>query len=190
MISLIYWHPVVYRTTMNVLFALSNYNLKEEYKKIAEEVGSLSVLDLCCGDCYFKKFIPNNTYTGIDFNKTFIKWASKKGINAENRDVLKENLPSADCVVMLASLYHFLPTSQEAILQKMIDSAKKKVIISEPVENISSGQAGLFGKFLSNPGGEYTGQRFSREQLISLYKKFNASKIMDMGRTMIGVFEK
>jgi len=189
MISPIYWHPFIYRFTMNGLFAISNYNLKDEYTKIADEVGTLSVVDLCCGDCYFKKFIPNNTYIGIDFNKTFIKWAHKKGINAEQKDVLTENLPSADCVLMLASLYHFLPKNQDAILQKMISSAKKKVIISEPVHNLHSSSKSV-ANFFSNPGGAYTGQRFSANQLISLYKKFNASKIIDMGRTMIGVFEK
>ena len=187
--SPLYWHPLFYRTTMKILLRISGHNLEEEYKEIAKEVGTFSVVDLCCGDCYFKKFIPNNTYTGIDFNETFIKWARKKGIDAKRKDVLKETMPSADCIVMLASLYHFLPVNQEKVLRKMLASAKKKVIISEPVQNLHSNSKSIVN-FLTNPGGDYTGQRFSKEQLISLYKKFNASKIIYRGRNVIGVFEK
>jgi len=45
------------------------------FNKLNNKIGNLNVLDICCGDSYILHFVREylNTYTGIDYNKNYLK---------------------------------------------------------------------------------------------------------------------
>jgi len=45
------------------------------FNKLNNKIGNLNVLDICCGDSYILHFVHEylNTYTGIDYNKNYLK---------------------------------------------------------------------------------------------------------------------
>ena len=95
-------------------------------------------------------------------------------------------------VTMVSSLYHFRSHAGE-LIERMRKSARKAVIISEPVQNWSS-KPSLLGKaamWLSNPGvGEYT-QRFDREGFEALAKQHGASEFFYSAsdRNAVAIFQ-
>jgi len=76
--SIIYWHPLVYRTVLRILYG-KEYS--KRYELIAEEAGGMEVLDLCCGDCKLAEYVSK--YTGADFNNPdFMKLADSFGVDS------------------------------------------------------------------------------------------------------------
>lgn len=45
------------------------------FNKLNNKIGNLNILDICCGDSYILHFVHEylNTYTGIDYNKNYLK---------------------------------------------------------------------------------------------------------------------
>ncbi len=158
------------------------------YKAIAEEVRNLEVLDLYCGDCKLADFVKN--YKGADFNKIFIKSAKKRGLDVSLMDITKEKIPENECIVMQGSLYQFIPNHEE-IIKRILKSAQKKAIISEPYINLANSKnrvVSLIAKILTKTS-EPCDKRFTKQELINLFKKYNVTKIKDLGRDIMGVFE-
>jgi hypothetical protein len=118
-------------------------NFHERYRTIADLVpNGAEIIDICCGDCYiYFNFLKdkNVKYLGLDINRTFINAARRKGVRAEQFNLLKDRLPRSDYILMQSSLYHFIP-DQGMFVQKILDAAKKRAIISEPVINLSSSE--------------------------------------------------
>src|SRR5205085_806948 len=92
---------------------------------VADEVppGS-SVLELCCGPAtLYRRFLRERagSYVGVDVNAGFIAALRRRGIDALQLDLAARDgqLPSADVVIMQASLYHFLPRA-ERIVDRML----------------------------------------------------------------------
>lgn len=158
-----------------------------------------SVLEVCSGPCdmhfYLKK--KNCQYLGVDFNPVFIKSAVDRGIPVKELDVrrLNEITQKFDYVIMQASLYHFFP-NVESVIKDMSLLAKKAVIISEPIRNVSSSKSkwlGVLGKILSNPGDGTGTFRFNEESLARTIESSGLKKIseslMPGGREKIYVLQ-
>ncbi len=182
--SIIYWHPWLYRLAMRAIYGRE---YKERYRIIAREAGNMEVLDLCCGDCKLSEYVVG--YKGIDLNDNFVRSARMRGINAIKMDIMKEGISKAECIVMQDSLYQFIP-NHEKIIKKILKSSKK-AIISEA--GISLGQSrnpiiSIIAKKLTNTSKHHP-QRFTKKQLYSIYKKFNAKKIIDTGKDLTAIFE-
>ncbi len=189
MISPIYWHPLIYKTIIRLLYGKE---YKSRYKIIAKEIDKLNVLDLCCGDCEISNYIKKEKYKGIDFNKAFVKYSKNKGLDVSYEDINKCVLFKEDCILMQGSLYHFFP-NHERILKKMLNSSIKKTIISEPINNITHSQNFLFktiARFLSKTKTGSYKKRFTRKELLNIAKKFKANKIIEMNKDLIMVFDK
>jgi len=192
--GIIYSNPALYNLMMRLIYG---GEFIKRYEAVAGEIGQgWSVLDLCCGDCFIKKFLdPSVEYEGRDFNEVFLKNAERHGIKASFAD-LKKGLNEHrkfDCVIMMGSFHQFMPAHEE-LLNSMKRASVKKVIISEPVKNIVSSNNGFISwaaKLLSNPGGEETGniKRFSKEEMADIFKKNNVSRTIDLGKDFIGVFD-
>jgi hypothetical protein len=133
------------------------------------------VVELCFGDIHIASYCKNSTRTwiGYDINDVFVDHAIKYGHNAVCTDVLSlESLPRADVLIFAGSLYHFngnLPKIWE-----LMTSCSKKIILSEPVRNITSLNNGI-GKIGARASTVKNGAecfRFDRNSLTDMLKRF------------------
>jgi hypothetical protein len=132
------------------------------------------ILELCFGDIYIAQYAKktNKQWIGYDINQNFIDYANSGGYNAMNKNILsKENFPKNDICIMSGSLYHFL-YNIEQILNKMLISSKK-VIISEPIKNLSNSKYfGFFAKKSANTGNGEEEFRFTRDSFIEILEEY------------------
>ncbi len=196
-VSLIYSNERLYRALMRVLYGR---HFAARYRALASEIpeGS-SVVDLCAGDCYLYRqhlCAKSVKYLGLDLSPAFVRAAQKHGVNARVFNVWQDEIPRADIVLMQASLYQFLPRAEE-IVAKMLAAARRKVIIAEPVRNLSDSRLAWLAKLsqiLTHPTKEdssYSGERFREESLAQVFKTFPAFQkffFIPGGREMVGIF--
>lgn len=186
--SPLYWHPLIYKFSMQFLYG---EDFLKKYRMVAEEAGKFSVLDVCCGDCFLANYIEHHKYRGIDVNTSFINYGRKKGLNVTFADVAMDGWPSAECIVILGSMYQFIPLHEE-ILNKAFKFAKRRIIVSEPISNLAHSRnrfVAWLARHCTSPGVKSSRERFTRSSLISLFEKYSAVKILDAGRELIGVFD-
>jgi SAM-dependent methyltransferase len=175
--SFIYRSSLLYELAM---LALYGRHYASRYRAIAELVpNGSSVLDLCCGPALlYHRYLRHKLvrYTGLDVNAEFIDRLTRRGASGQVWDLRSEKaLPEADYVIMQASLYHFLP-DPSPIMDRMLRAARRQVIVSEPVRNLSSSNSrllALVGKLLTDPGVGNHSQRFneaSLDQFLSRYR--------------------
>ena len=165
--SIIYWHPTIYSLLMRLSYR-KGYNEKSE--AIASLIESnTTIADICCGDGKIYDFLNDKSveYLGLDFNAYFIKKLCDKGITARVFNLYTDELPQSDYILMLASLYQFYPNQKE-ILHKLFSSAKKYLILSEPVVNYAHSRSKILvylANKLNNPGDGTKEFRFDIETL-------------------------
>jgi hypothetical protein len=197
MSSPVYSHRVLYHVAMRLLYG--RY-FEARYAAVAEEIprGSM-VVDVCAGDCYlYLKHLRHKevSYLGLDISPRLVRWARRHGASAQEFDLWKDEVPTAEIVVLQASLYQFVP-HVEAIMHKLLYAARGKLVVSEPIHNLSASGGRLFGRvarYLTAPnsaGEGYVGERFDRQSLTALFGLFDTFQrawIIPGGREMIGVF--
>jgi SAM-dependent methyltransferase len=138
-VGLIYRSPLAYGLAMHALYGRHE---QARTRAVADLIpDGASVLDLCCGTgLLFRRHLRGRgtQYLGLDANPRFVASLRRQGAEAEVRELKRlADLPAADCVVMLASLYHFLP-DPHPILDLMERAARHRVIVSEPVRNLAA----------------------------------------------------
>ena len=98
------------------------------------------IIDLGCGDGLITNFIammePKRLIYGIEFNSTRIQEAKRGLKNAKFKqgNILKENFPSADMILLIHVLHHLSSyEEQSTLIKKCKDKLKKdgKLIIVE-----------------------------------------------------------
>ena len=194
MSSLIYRHRAAYHLLMRLLYG--RY-FSARYEAIAAEVPAGSrVVDVCAGDGYlYLHYLRAKSvqYQALDISPRLVQWMQRHGIQAQQFDVWQDTLPSADIVIMQASLYQFLPDAAP-IVEKMLCAARQQVIVTEPIRNIASSDNPLLrfvGQRLTRPekgGGAYQARRFDRDSLMALFQRFPAfeqSHELPGGREML-----
>lgn len=171
MTSLIYKSLFIYRTVMNVLYTGS---YRKRARLLSDLITDSSCVELCFGDTLIAAQCKRRhiRWTGFDINEYFVTCARKRGFNAQQADLeTMEFIPSTGVVLMSGSLYHFHETA-EILLKKMTEAAPK-VIISEPVKNLSSA-GGLFGKLARRAASTQKGRasfRYTRETFLELLNR-------------------
>src|SRR5262245_17006645 len=163
------------------MLLLYGRHYSSRYREIAELIPDRSsVLDVCCGpallyDRYLK--VKAVEYTGLDINAKFVDQLKRRGGHGEVWDLRREvQLPRADCVVMQASLYHFLP-DPSPVVNRMLQAAREQVIIAEPIRNITSSNSRLvssLGRLLTNPGTGEHQQRFDEDSLAIFFSQYTS----------------
>jgi SAM-dependent methyltransferase len=163
------------------MLLLYGRHYSSRYRAIAELIptGS-SVLDLCCGPALlYHRYLRSKAvqYTGLDINARFIARLIRRGGSGQVWDLRSEQaLPSADYVIMQASLYHFLPDASE-VVDRMLQAARKRVIIAEPIRNLATSDSrflSLLGRMFTNPGdGEYS-LRFTDSSLAEFFSGYGS----------------
>ena len=176
--SLIYRSAPLYELAM---FLLYGRHYTSRYRAIAELIpAGSSVLDLCCGPArLYHRYLKSKAvrYTGLDINANFIARLSRQGGSGQLWDLRSEaSLPSADYVIMQASLYHFLPDASK-VVDRMLNAARTRVIIAEPIRNLATSDSrllSLFGRFFTNPGvGEHS-LRFTEASLADFFSRYSS----------------
>lgn len=176
--SFIYKNSFVYELAMLLLYGR---HYPSRYRAIAELIPDGSnVLDLCCGPAllYHRYLRPKNVkYTGLDINPHFIARLVKRGGGGQVWDLRSNgSLPSADYVIMQASLYHFLPEASP-IVNRMLEAARKQVIIAEPIRNLTTSNSGvlsLLGRLFTNPGSGEQALRFTETSLADFFSAYRS----------------
>lgn len=175
---------LIYRTSTGyelVMLALYRRHYAARYQAIASLIPSgAEVLELCCGPgILYKRYLRHKSvrYRGLDINEKFIRDLVRGGIAAEKWDLRSDRpLPPAEYVVMQASLYHFLPNAG-GVLSRMLNAARKAVIIAEPIRNLTSSRwpiLAYLSRRLTDPGGDTAGTRFVENTLDELVEQQTA----------------
>ncbi|MDQ6745631.1 MAG: class I SAM-dependent methyltransferase [Actinomycetota bacterium] len=175
--SLIYRSARGYEWLMRALYG-RHYGAR--MRMVAERVpDGASVLELCCGPgTLYLRHLQGRVsgYTGLDVNAGFVARLRARGVDARVVDltVPVEPLPTADVAIIQASLYHFLPDAA-ALLERMLVAARRRVIVAEPVRNLTSSRitvvAGL-GRRGADPGVGGHAQRFDESSLAALMERY------------------
>jgi SAM-dependent methyltransferase len=177
--SLIYRSPTIYDAVMHVLYGR---HARARLVAVAELVPArASVVELCCGTArLYRDHLRDRDvdYLGLDLNPRFVEAARDAGACAAVRDVGDgAPLPPADVVVIQASLYHFLP-EPERIVDRMVAAARSRVIVSEPVRNLSTSGVGLIAALArrsADPGGGGGDQRFDEALFDAFMRRYDAA---------------
>lgn len=192
--SPVYWSATVYDLMMKVLYGGYHHEQEEVAKWIPN---GASVVDVCCGTArLYRDFLQKKRcqYLGLDFNGHFVMAARRQGIHAKLFNLLTEEVPPADYVVMCSSFYHFYRRQGET-LPKLLRAAGRALIISEPVQNLSASSVkplARLANWLTNPGvGDYD-YRFDLEQFRAFAVNNGASEFIYVPgkRNAIAVFKK
>jgi glycosyltransferase involved in cell wall biosynthesis len=170
--SPIYWTGHGYDLVMRALY-------RAEYRQTHSEVAAqipdgASVVDVCCGTArLYRDFLRGRgcTYLGLDYNGDFVMHARHRGVDVRWFNVLDDPIPPippGDYLVMCSSLYHF-GTTADAVLTRLRQAARRAVIVSEPVRNLSSLPlvGGLAARFADPGVGTHT-MRFDRASFRAL----------------------
>jgi SAM-dependent methyltransferase len=195
--SLLYAHRALYHWSMRALYGR---HFQRRYQALAALVPpGVSVVDVCAGDCYLylaQLRLRSVHYLGLDISPQMVAWARRRGVAAREFDVWQEAIPPADFVLMQGSLYQFMAQAQH-ILHRLIAAARCKVLIAEPIRNLTASPYGLLATLShrltipSGTDGTYTGQRFDRAALLALFtafREFEGACTIPGGRECIGVF--
>ena len=179
---------------MRLLYG-SDYARK--YQAVADEIpaGSL-VIDLCCGDCAIAPLLEEKgcKYIGLDINERFVQWAKKRGLDVRNWNAGQMDIPEGDVICMQSSLYQFMPNAN-LIIERMLKSARKAVIISEPIDNMTTSPSSLLRKLalqLTKVNGQIFPTRFTEATMKDLFKNYPARSIktVPQGRECVWVISK
>ena len=197
--SIIYYDTHIYHFFMRLLYGR---HFEDRYKIVAEQIPShTSVVDVCAGDAYlYTKYLKTKyiDYLAVDNSPHFIQSALKRKIKCQRLNIIEDRIPYAEVVVMMASLYQFIPFEKD-VLQKLINCSKFMLIITEPISNLSSSHSRFISRVahtLSIPfqaNNKYNGERFDHDRVINLfhsYPEFQFSKLIPGEREVMGVFMK
>jgi len=173
--SPVYWHPKLYAFTMRMLYGSFYKTRYTHLEKLIPD--NCKLLELCMGDLYFyENYLKkkNIQYSCVDVNPVFVKAAKAKNIDVRSLDILKEEIPSSDYILIQGSLYHCIP-DQAAFVKKLLNSANKQVIISESTRNISNSGNGLvsvLGTFFSKAKAGQSKIKFTKQMLKETFSGF------------------
>lgn len=191
--SLLYRVPWLYHQAMRLLYRQGK---RQRLAVTAQYVpAGTTVLDVCSGDCaLYSHWLRGRLvdYLGVDINPRLLYAGARQGARVRLMDVHQEDLPPADIVVMQASLYQFIP-NHHALLQKLLRTARRRVIVTEPVKNWAASSRQWIrqaSQWWTNPGTGPAPHRFTREELEQLFLQYGASEIKETsgGRDLLGVF--
>ncbi|MDQ6606302.1 MAG: class I SAM-dependent methyltransferase [Actinomycetota bacterium] len=175
--SLIYRSAHVYELLMRGLYGR---HYAARMRTVAEQVPpGASVLELCCGPgTLYRRYLRPRVdgYIGLDINPGFVARLRRDGIDARRFDLAQDGrpLPAADVVIIQASLYHFLPDAA-ALIDRMLAAARRLVVVSEPIRNLSSSGLPLIGRLgrrAADPGVGGHQQRFDEPALDALMSRY------------------
>lgn len=189
MLSPMFWHPRLYELTVRLMYGA---NFHRRYLLVAQLTAGLPVLDVCCGDGYLANYLKHSAYQGVEFYSRFVRHCQQKGLAVQRLDIRRDTLPVSPCVVMMASLYQFLP-DYEPVLEKLIQASSQRLIIAEPVHNLAHAANPLLAwlaRHLADPSGGTARSRFNEASLRDMFTRYGFQRVFENGREWVGVLDK
>jgi hypothetical protein len=108
-------------------------------------------------------------------------------------NLLSDEIPPADIVLMQGSLYQFIP-EEKNIIRRMLDASRKMVLLAEPVHNRAHSKNWMIryvSQYAVNPGTGHKTERFNEQSLLECFRSFSElKKTIKVGKEIIGIFEK
>ena len=178
--SLIYRSAWGYGLAMRMLYG--RYYAARDTALAAHVPDGASVLELCCGPArlYLRELRGRtDAYVGLDASPAFVDRLRRRGVDARRADVATADLPTADVVVMQASLYQFLPEARAAaIVARMRAAARDRVVVSEPVRNLACSRFAVVARLGARGASTAAGaqsRRFDAASLRALMDRFGSA---------------
>jgi SAM-dependent methyltransferase len=185
--SLVYRDPRVYRAVLRALYGKA---LAERERIVSLLVPrGATVLDVCCGDGGIARALPGVRYLGVDASEAMVAHVRAAGFEARVLDVSKEALPEADVVLLLGSLYQFLP-DPEAVLLRLRRAARRFAVVAEPHVNLSTAGwpvVSALARRATDPGVASSTERFDEASLRALFARHGARHLERTARETIAV---
>ena len=192
-IGWLYKFPPIYTLAIRALYGKHYIT---SYKKIASLIPeNSSLVDVCCGDAILYSFLKskNIDYLGLDANQPFINSSLKRKIRIKLGDARYDEIPEADYIVLQRSLYQF--KNPVALVNKLRQSARKGVIISESINNLENS---FFGKMTSKiiplfvgTNFDNPGFRFNEKGFKKILNPFSPKYMkVEGGRDLMAVIKK
>ncbi len=190
--SLVYKNIGIYRMVMNVLYTGS---YKKRFQLICDAIEKekpQQVLELCFGDIVVADYCKSKSiqWQGYDLNTNFVEHALKNGFNAKCQDLLAvDEFPINDVTLISGSLYHFTNEQLAQLLKKIVHSTSK-LIISEPIINLSDskGILGYIARRQANAGKGNERFRYNKETFTK--KMEEVSKEFNLTLEVLGFIKK
>lgn len=182
MTSIEYWHPLLYRAAMRVLYGTE---YRSRYRVLAGLIpAGDSVAEFCCGDArLYTHYLRGRgfRYHGYEMNPRFAAWCRRRGVAVDEADVRQAAMAAADTVVMQGSLYQFAPEF-DRVFGAMERVCRRRLLLAEPVRNLGSGNSLLargITRWTNNPGDGRRPFRFTRDSLLALLQgRYNSFTVV------------
>jgi hypothetical protein len=194
--------PLIYRNVWlygAVMRLLHGREYEGRYTALAAEVPpGCSVTELCAGDArLFRRHLQAKgvRFTGLDNSPHFVEAGRKRGLDFREADLRVDPVPEADVVIIQASIHIFI-NQIDAVMDKLLAAARLKLLVAEPVRNMSSSPNPLLafvGRTLTKPrgAGDYSGFRFDEASFRAFAEgraELEKLTLCPGGREMIAVF--
>lgn len=190
--NFLYRHPAIYELAMRALYG---GELEKGLHLVAKAIEpGWNVLDVCAGDAAIAAFLPPGVrYTAWEQSEAFVRSMRLRGLESRLVDVSQVAWPESafDCVMIIRSLYHFIPNAKN-VVDGMMRAASKRVVICEPVQNLSNSSNFLIRKLARRLSRIRKGQgeeRFSSLDLKSLLSDYGPVKIESVGKDVIAIID-
>lgn len=181
MSSLIYSHPTIYQLLMRLIYGGGGFAAR--YQALSDLIpDGADVFEACAGDAYLYRHhlkARGVRYRAGEYNEGFIAHARARGIAMERFDLRNDPVPAADIVLLHASLYQFMP-DHAAIVGRLLAAARRTLIISEPVRNLSSSPNPLIrwlAQRSADPGSGHAQHRFDEQSLDAFFAQHYSGAI-------------
>ncbi len=131
-----------------------------------------TVVDLCCGDCALERLLVGKecSYIGLDSSKEFVRAGRRRGVNVLHWEGPLSDFPEGDVICIQSSLYQFMP-DEKLLVERMIAKARLRVVISEPIRNLSDSGNPVFrmlARWLTSANMKSPVSRHTMESIRSL----------------------
>lgn len=169
------------------------------YKQVAKLIPkNSSVVDVCCGSGKLYEHLKNKKvkYIGLDGSKPFIKHLKSKNIDARLVDVVNSSIPTADHIILQRSLYQF--KDPDKLIKKLLKSTKKRLIISESVQNLGDKQSNFINILIHKIIPYFVGTnfddksfRFTKNEFRKVTDKYKPKyKTISGGKDLVAIITK
>ena len=186
----IYATPGLYQLAMRAIYRDRH---AERFKAVVDEIAEGDIVaDLCAGTSFLYRALADRRveYRAFDINPDFVRTLAAQGISAQCLDVERMEMPGVDVITMSSALYHFHPRCYE-LLDRMRQAARKKVIVVEPVRNISNSPLwGRLARWVGRVDGRDVPFHFDQQSLERLLEELGGPQQHDLicaGRDMLVV---
>lgn len=183
----VYWNASLYDAAMRLLRPDGRRPL---FEFLAKEIGALPALELCCGSAELSRWLKTRAYQGIDLNPRFVAGLRRRGLDVCQADVLSAPWPGAACLVMIDSLYHFLPDA-EPLLARMKAHPARKLILAESVEHVASRPLlSRLALWATQVEGRQFPDRYCEATMRGLLERHGFQRVERIGADVVGVLER